>query len=132
KIVSVIPEQGRLVAALSTSEDTARASDELGFGSVVEATITAVRQTQLNVKVGKTQLGRIDISEIFDDWTGIADPKKPLAAHKKGDTSKARVLGTHDSRNHRFLPCSHRGGEQVLELTAKPSALKSEPLEALT
>ncbi|PKS13259.1 hypothetical protein jhhlp_000030 [Lomentospora prolificans] len=133
KIVSVIPDQGRLVAALSTSEEEEAGNVELDFGSRTKAVISSVRDTQLNVRVAGNQHGRVDMSELFDKWADIKDSKAPLASFNKNDVIEVRVLGTHDARNHRFLPISHRGSShKVLELTAKPSALKSEPLEATT
>lgn len=133
KIVSVIQDQGRLVAALASSEDTTNAKAELVIGSVTTATVASVRDTQLNVRLGEGQQGRIDMSQLFDKFEDIEDPKQPLASYKQGDTITVRVLGTHDARNHRFLPISHRGSShQLLELTAKPSDLKADALEPLT
>ena len=133
KIVSVIQDQGRLVVALASSEDTASAKAELAIGLVTTATVASVRDTQLNVRLGEGQHGRIDMSELFDKYEDIEDPKQPLASYKQGDEITVRVLGTHDARNHRFLPISHRGNaHQVLELTAKPSDLKAGDVEPLT
>ncbi|SPO02931.1 related to ribosomal RNA processing protein RRP5 [Cephalotrichum gorgonifer] len=135
KLVSVIQDQGRLVAALPSPEDAANAKTELTVGTVTTATIASIRGTQLNVRLGEGQQqhGRVDMSELFDKFEDIPDPKEPLASYKQGDVLTVRVLGTHDARNHRFLPISHRGSShQVLELTARPSAMKAEPLERLT
>lgn len=133
KIVSVIQDQGRLVAALASTEDAASAKAELAIGSVTTATVASIRDTQLNVRLGEGQHGRIDMSQLFDKYDDIENPKQPLASYKQGDEITVRVLGTHDARNHRFLPISHRGSShQVLELTAKPSELKADSLEPLT
>lgn len=133
KIVSVIQDKGRLVAALASSEDTASAKTELMVGSVTTATVASVRDTQLNVRLGEGQQGRIDMSQLYDKFEDIENAKQPLASYKQGDTITVRVLGTHDARNHRFLPISHRGSShQLLELTAKPSDLKAGDLEPLT
>jgi rRNA biogenesis protein RRP5 len=127
-VVHVMPEQGKMTLAIPGS----REEDQLYVGSITEAKITKVRATQLNVEVNGKLQGRVDISGLFDDFEEIEKPKAPLAKFKKGDILKVRVLGVHDAKNHKYLPISHRSTHQVLELTAKPSSLKTEILQPLT
>ncbi|KAL5627273.1 hypothetical protein BROUX41_003426 [Berkeleyomyces rouxiae] len=108
---------------------------EFGFGTVLTAKITAVKATQANVQIVESPelQGRIDVSQLYDAVSDIANVKAPLAHLKKGDTIPVRVLGVHDARNHSYLPISHRyKAHQVLELTARPSDMAAEKPQPLT
>ncbi|KAI5457806.1 hypothetical protein BGZ63DRAFT_515567 [Mariannaea sp. PMI_226] len=143
KIVSVIPDLQRIMVSppefkeksdLKTEKAAEnKPTDDLSFGAIAEAKITSIKDTQLNVQLIDTQTqGRIDVSQVFDSWDDIADPKDPLDPFHKKQVLKVRIMGVHDAKDHRFLPFSHRSVHSVLELTAKPSDFKAEPLEPLT
>jgi rRNA biogenesis protein RRP5 len=107
--------------------------DEFQVGAVTKARITSVKETQVNVELAKNVLGRIDVSEMFDNWEDIKDRKRPLRAFSPKQVLSVRILGAHDARNHRFLPLSHRAGKTPLfELSAKPSYVKSSRTDVLT
>ncbi|KAL3963566.1 hypothetical protein ACCO45_000570 [Purpureocillium lilacinum] len=123
KVVSTIPELRRVMVAPSSAteepekpkraEKAPAPEDGLKVGSIVQASITSVKQTQLNVQlVGTGVQGRID-------------------KFRKKQQLKVKVIGVHDAKDHRFLPLSHRSAHSVLELSAKPSDLKSEASEPL-
>ncbi|KAM0428294.1 hypothetical protein ACHAPT_007195 [Fusarium lateritium] len=145
KIVSVIPDHRRiLVAPADSNEDEvaikeeklanapSAPSDNLKFGSVAKAKITSVKDTQLNVQlIGSDVQGRIDVSQIFDTWEDIPDPKDPLDKFHKRQTLSVRVVGVHSAKDHRFLPFSHRSAHSVVELTAKISDIRADSLEPL-
>ena len=101
-------------------------------GKLTKARIVSVKDTQLNVQLADAVQGRIDVSEAFDDWEEINDRKHPLKKFHTKQVLPVRILGMHDSRNHRFLPITHRGKAPVFELTAKPSKLTSADLDILT
>ncbi|KAF5009607.1 hypothetical protein FDECE_4212 [Fusarium decemcellulare] len=144
KIVSVIPDHHRIIVAPADADDnieldnkpnskSSAPSDNLEFGSVAKAKITSVKDTQLNVQlVGSGVQGRVAVSQIFDTWEDIADPKDPLDKYNKKQTINVRVMGVHNAKDHRFLPFSHRSVHSVLELTAKPSDIKAETLQPLS
>ncbi|KAH6603490.1 rrna biogenesis RRP5 [Trichoderma cornu-damae] len=143
KIVSTIPDLKRILVAPADSpvaEDEGSRSkppstktpapapeDGLAFGSTTKARVTSIKDTQLNVQLvdGEVQ-GRIDVSQIFDKWEDILDPKDPLNKFNKKQILRVKVLGVHDAKDHRFLPFSHRSAHSVLELTSKPSDLGSD------
>ncbi|PCD35758.1 hypothetical protein AU210_008317 [Fusarium oxysporum f. sp. radicis-cucumerinum] len=145
KIVSVIPDHKRIVVAPADFDESAEldkkakasdkpaASDDIEFGTVAKAKITSIKDTQLNVQLVDSKVqGRIDVSQIFDKWEDIPDPKDPLDKYHKKQTVSVRVMGVHSAKDHRFLPFSHRSLHSVLELTAKPSDLKAKTLEPLS
>ncbi|KAI4283757.1 MAG: hypothetical protein L6R35_005060 [Caloplaca aegaea] len=106
--------------------------DDFSVGKLTKARINSIKETQLNVQLANGVQGRIDVSEVFDDLADIKDRKNPLKCFRPKQVLAVRVLGIHDSRNHRFLPISHRGKAPVFELTAKPRDLKSTDLDILT
>lgn len=106
--------------------------DDFGVGKLTKARINSVKETQLNVQLANGVQGRIDVSEVFDDVADIKDRKSPLKSFRPKQVLSVRILGVHDSRNHRFLPITHRGKAPVFELTAKPGDLKSTDLNILT
>ena len=106
--------------------------DDFSVGKLTKAKINSVKDTQLNMQLANGIQGRVDISEIFDNITDIKDRKNPLKSFHAKQILSVRVLGIHDSRNHRFLPITHRGKAPVFELTAKPSDLASANLDILT
>ncbi|XP_044717511.1 s1 RNA binding domain-containing protein [Hirsutella rhossiliensis] len=147
RVISIIQDLQRIaVAPSSASSEEADKSkggksadkgpapaDGLTSGSVARARITSVKQTQLNVQlVGSEAQGRIDVSQVFDSWDGIADAKNPLGAFHKKQQLKVKVIGVHNAKDHRFLPISHRSAHSVLELTAKPSDFKVETPKPLS
>lgn len=113
-------------------DDTVTSPDDFVFGRVTKVRISSVKRTQLNVHLASGVQGRIDISSMFDSWDEVPDEKHPLRKFQSGQILSARILGMHDSRNHRFLPISHRAKAPVFEMTAKQSDLKAEQPEVLT
>lgn len=119
--------------ALSNPIDNVSTSlDDYTIGKLTKAKVTSVKQTQMNIQLADGVQGRIDVSEVFDSWEDIKDPKYPLKAFHRSQILPVRILGMHDSRNHRFLPITHRGKAHVFELTAKPSEQSEADSEILT
>ena len=145
KITSVIQDLRRIMVAPASggNEDTGSSrttktkapapEDDLSLGSITKIKITSIKETQLNVQVVDSQVqGRVDISEVFDSWDEITDPKEPLSKFHKGQALTAKVMGVHDANDHRFLPLSHRSAHSVLELTVKKSKMDSDSTEPLS
>ena len=147
KITSIDKELGRLVVAIPSAADqeskkpekpadqavnpldeTVTTMADLTIGKLTKARVRAVKETQLNVEIADNIQGRIDVSQIFDKWEDIPDPRRPLKRFKPKDIIDVRVLGIHDARNHRFLPITHRSSHAVLELSAKPSDVQAPSL----
>ena len=112
-------------------DEISKTIDDYSFGKLTKARINSVKDTQLNVQLAEGVQGRIDVSEIFDEWADIHDKKHPIRSFSKHAIMPVRILGMHDSRNHRFLPITHRDKAPVFELTAKPKAQQGE-LDILT
>jgi rRNA biogenesis protein RRP5 len=147
KITSIDKDLGRLVAAIPSAadeevkksakttekavnslDDSISSVDDLAIGKLTKARVKSVKETQLNVQIADNIQGRIDVSQVFDKWEDIPDPKRPLKRFKPNEILPVRVLGIHDARNHRFLPITHRSSHSVLELSTKPSDLKEDTL----
>ena len=94
------------------------------LGSVTKARVASIKGTQLNMRLADNVQGRIDVSEAFNNWDEITNKRGPLQQFKANDLLDVKILGIHDSRNHRFLPISHRqGSAAVFELSAKRNRL---------
>ncbi|KAI0879700.1 hypothetical protein GGS24DRAFT_508582 [Hypoxylon argillaceum] len=152
RIDSIDRDNGRLVVASSTYTDkpststrspaaskldnpvdeTLTSIDDLYIGKVTKAKVVSIKSTQLNVKLADNVQGRVDISQVFDSWDKITDPKFPLRGFRANTIIEVRILGVHDSKNHRYLPISHRSTHSVLELSAKPSNLKASATSELS
>lgn len=113
-------------------DQTSLTLEDYSFGKLTKAKVTSVKDTQLNVELADGVQGRVDVSEIFDDWADIRNKKHPLSTFHKHDVLPVRILGMHDSRNHRFLPITHRNKAPVFELTAKPKSQTENELDVLT
>lgn len=117
RVVSILPELSRIMVAPSSSpveqnktEKPTKAAPEdgLALGSIVKAKITSIKETQLNVQVVDSEAqGRIDVSQVFNSWDDIVNPKKPLETFHRKQILKVKVMGVHDAKDHRFLPISH-------------------------
>ncbi|KAL2819118.1 hypothetical protein BJX63DRAFT_28163 [Aspergillus granulosus] len=106
---------------------------DITVGRVLKCQINSVKATQINVKLADDVQGRIDISEVFDNWEDIKDRKHPLKHLHPGQIVSAKVLGLHDARSFTYLPISHRAGKHhVFELSMKPKTLQAESLTPLT
>ena len=106
--------------------------DDFCFGKLSKARIVSIKETQLNVQLADGVQGRIDVSQVFDSWEEIKDRKHPLNVFNPKQVLLVRILGVHDSRNHRFLPISHSGKAPVFELSAKPADQTEAELDVLT
>lgn len=106
--------------------------DDFTMGLLTKAKVISIKETQLNVQLADGVQGRIDVSEVFDTWEAIKDRKHPLKSFRAKQILPVRIIGMHDSRNHRYLPITNRGKALVFELTAKPSNQTAEKLDILT
>ncbi|KAI0166315.1 nucleic acid-binding protein [Xylariaceae sp. FL1272] len=152
KIDSVDTENGRLVVSSvdlidkpggashsapaeelqNAVDESLKSTDDIFVGKVTKAKIVSVKATQLNVKLADNVQGRVDVTEIFESWGKISNPKAPLSHFSADDIIQVRVLGIHDARNHRYLPISHRSSHSVFELSAKLTNVKEELPTGLT
>lgn len=107
-------------------DDSIKTEDDISVGKVTKAKIVSIKSTQLNVLLADNIQGRVDVSQVFDSWTEIRNPKNPLQKFRPNQVIKVKVIGVHDARNHRFLPISHRSTHALIELSAKPSDLKED------
>ena len=114
------------------ADDTLTTIRDFSLGRLTKARIKSIKQTQMNVELADGIRGRIDVSEVFDSWEDIKDRKHPLKVFSAQQILPVRILGIHDSRNHRFLPITNRGKAPVFELTAKQSSQNSLDLDILT
>lgn len=114
------------------ADDTITNMHDFSLGRLTKARVKSIKQTQVNVELADGVKGRIDVSELFDSWEDIKDRKHPLQAFSVQQILPVRILGIHDSRNHRFLPITNRGKAPVFELTAKPRNQNSPDLDILT
>lgn len=102
-------------------------SADLTLNRVVKARIASIKGTQINVRLADNTHGRIDASEAYDSWDEFKNKKAPLQQFKQNDLLDVKILGIHDSRNHRFLPISHRHTKNpVFELSAKKSRVEGD------
>ncbi|KAI3337424.1 nucleic acid-binding protein [Xylariaceae sp. AK1471] len=106
-------------------DETLTSTSDLVVGKITKAKVVSIKNTQLNVKLADNVQGRVDISQVFDTWDKIANPKVPLSGFRVNKIIQVRILGVHDAKNHRYLPISHRSTHSVLELSARPSDLKA-------
>lgn len=113
-------------------DEKSKTINDYTLGTLSKAKIVSVKDTQMNVQLADGIQGRVDVSEIFDSWEDIKDRKHPLHSFSTKQVLPVRVLGIHDSRNHRFLPISHSGRAPVFELTAKPSHQNTSKLNILS
>ena len=98
---------------------------DITLGKVTKARIASVKATQLNVRLADNVQGRVDVSEAFDSWDDFTNKKAPLQKYKQNQILDVKLLGIHDTRNHRFLPISHRqSSNPVFELSAKRSRIE--------
>ncbi len=113
-------------------DEVSTSVEDYTLGKLTKARIVSIKETQMNVLLADSVQGRIDISEVFDNWEEIKDRKSPLKNFQAKQILPVRILGMHDTKNHRFLPITHRGKAPVFELTAKPSNQTSTNLDILT
>ena len=113
-------------------DEVSTSLENFTLGKLTKARIVSIKETQMNVQLADAVQGRIDVSEVFDSWEEINDRKSPLRKFRTKQILPVRILGMHDSKNHRFLPITHRGKAPVFELTAKPSNQTSTDLDILT
>lgn len=119
-----LSEKSATIAAVNPVDKSIATLEDYQLGKVVDAKIKSVKKNQLNVILADNLYGRIDISEVFDRYEDIKDPKQPLGSMKKDDIIKVKVIGHHDVRGHKFLPITHKvTNSTVLELTMRKSML---------
>lgn len=103
-------------------------------GVSTKALIKAIKGTQLNVQLADNLQGRVDITQCFNSIKDIKNEQQPLAANfNKGDLLDVKVIGTHDAKNHTFLPITHRKSNRttILELSLNDHKVNNKPLSEL-
>ena len=113
-------------------DEVSTSIEDFTLGKLTKARIVSIKETQMNVQLADAVQGRVDVSEVFDSWEEVSDRKSPLKKYHTKQILPVRIIGMHDSRNHRFLPITHQGKAQVFELTAKSSNQTSNDLDILT
>ncbi|MCJ1478887.1 rRNA biogenesis protein rrp5 [Lambiella insularis] len=113
-------------------DGTSTSIDDFTLGKLTKAKIISIKETQMNVQLADRVQGRIDVSQAFDSWDDIKDRKHPLKSFNAKQVVPVRILGVHDSRNHRFLPITHSNKAPVFELSAKPMDQTETELDVLT
>lgn len=83
-------------------------------GVVTKAKIKSIKGTQLNMQLGDNLQGRLDVTNCFNNWSEIKNKSQPLSQFHKGDVLEIKVVGYHDSRNHTFLPITHKHSKNVI------------------
>lgn len=132
-VVSLFSEEKKKVAkedkaasALVKPVDSSlKTFDDIRVGILTKAKVTGVKATQLNVQLADNVVGRVDMTEVFDSWSDIPDPKNPLKHFLLGQVLSVRVLGVHDARKRVYLPVTQSNSRTVFELSAKPSNVKA-------
>ena len=128
-----LPRKGSIAISNSVaSAEDQPALHDIKIGMLTVARIVSVKRTQINVELAGGAPGRVDVSAAFDSLEDVKDRKHPLKAFKPEQVISVRILGVHDSRNHRYLPISHRGHTTVFELSARPLDQKTSELNVLT
>ncbi|CDK24481.1 unnamed protein product [Kuraishia capsulata CBS 1993] len=119
--------------AINPVDSKVKTISEFVPGLITKAQIKGIKATQLNVQLADNQQGRIDVTQLFDSYDDIKNPKRPTDQFKKGDVIDVKIIGFHDTRNHKFLPVTNRKTKQVvLELSAKKSDLGLGAVKPLT
>ena len=113
-------------------DDCCKTTGDLFLGKVIKARIMSVKDTQLNMQLADGVQGRVDVSVAFNSWDEIVNKKYPMKQYKPKQVLLVRILGIHDSRNHRYLPISHKGKAPVFELSARKADIEADKLEVLT
>lgn len=116
---------------LNPVDSSVKALSDFKLGRVVDGRIKKIADTYINLDLADNQPGRLDISEIYDNWADIKDPKNPLNAFKTGQTLKVKIIGYYHS-HHSKQTADSDGVSSVFELSAKPSDLKSKKTEQQT
>lgn len=112
-------------ALVNPVDSSVSTSADLTLNRVVKARIASTKGTQINVRLADNTHGRIDVSEVYDSWDQFKNKKAPLQQFQQNELVDVKILGIHDSRNHRFLPISHRHSKNpVFELSAKKSRVE--------
>lgn len=118
---------------LNAVDEVSTSIRDFTLNKITKARVVSIKETQVNVHLADGVQGRIDVSEIYDNWEEIPDRKYPLKKFHTKQIIPVRILGMHDARNHRFLPITHRQHRSpVFELTAKPSSIAAQEMNILT
>ena len=129
-----VPNKTQAREVINPVDGRSQTIDEYTTGKISTARVTSVQTSQINVQLADNIQGRIDVSQVFDNWADIKNKKAPLTAFKKGDLLVVKVIGLHNARSHRFLPISHRISSNrtvIFELSAKPSVVNSDGCDLL-
>lgn len=108
--------------ALNPVDSAIKNLTDYKVGRLTKARILGVTSTHVNLELADNQLGRIDISEIYDSFDDIRNPKTPLDKFIEGDEISVRVIGTFNARSAKALAVTRPDAVTiVMECTCKPS-----------
>ncbi|XDT23004.1 S1 domain profile [Nakaseomyces glabratus] len=127
-----VEKAAETISAENIIDTSIKSVKDIKLGKILDAKIKGVKKNQLNIILADNVHGRVDISEVFDNYNDIKDKKHPLSHYKANDKVRVKIIGHHDLKSHKSLPITHNFVKgTVFELTMKPSQLKSKDVKEL-
>ncbi|KXS21740.1 nucleic acid-binding protein [Gonapodya prolifera JEL478] len=99
--------------------------EDFKLGITTRARVKSVKSTQVNLTLAENLNGRVHCTEVYDSFADVKDKKHPLSRFKIGDEIECKVVGILNSKNHKYLPISHRNpaSQSMVEMTVRPADL---------
>lgn len=108
--------------ALNPVDTTIKKLLDYKVGRLTKARILGITNTHVNLEFADNQLGRIDISEVYDKFEDIENHKKPLEKFLEGNEIDVRIIGTFNAKSAKSLAVTRPDAISiVLECSCKPS-----------
>ncbi|KAJ2470842.1 rRNA biogenesis protein rrp5, partial [Coemansia sp. RSA 2322] len=101
-------------------------------GLTTVAKVMSIKGVQANLDLAANVKGRLHITELLDDVSGIVAKSSndvfAAAGVRVGDRIQVKVIGLHDSKVYKFLPITHRASplKSVIDVTVRPSELAAD------
>jgi rRNA biogenesis protein RRP5 len=108
-------------------DSTLTSQNDLKPGRVTKALITKFKQDHINATLATNIHASIHITEVYDSYEDIPNPKAPFSTIKIGDSLDCKITGSYFAKTHKSLAITGTSNRaQVYNLTAKPSGLNQE------
>lgn len=108
--------------AVNPVDSSIKRLSDYKIGRLTKARVIVITPTHVNLEFADNQLGRIDISEVYDSFDEIENPLKPLEQFQDGQIISVRVIGTFNAKSAKALAITRPDAvTTVLECSCKPS-----------
>ncbi|KAI8646880.1 hypothetical protein BD408DRAFT_428276 [Parasitella parasitica] len=121
-VLNVNPEENKMLVSFINSKKKAEKkaqdkakldakheakNDTLAPGKIITATIKSIKKNHITLSLPNELEGRIHVSEVYNSFDEIKNPKSPLSQFRSKQEIQVKILGVRNTKLNTYLPITH-------------------------